>query len=154
LDLTALLKRADETRTRNRVLETIPGSGHHDNDRDWRGTPNSPQARGLPRVSEHIIVFISPDEYVFVGIDAERADEALQKYHANLTAVITSADVLIDLPGTDRKLFKVLPKRRASKAGETSLLVIPATLWNDILVALYEMKIGVTGLDLGPEGLD
>jgi hypothetical protein len=141
-----LLKRAEAIKARNKVLESVPGSGYHDNDKDHLGRFCAPQRNGLPRISEHIVPFYGERDVHFVGPDAERAITALQTwYDARKT---TDAAVFSSYTGTDRKLLVIIPKVAVREVDGLPRLTFWKDEWNDFLHALYSQGIGLSGAPL------
>ncbi len=143
-----LLRRANAIRARNKVLESVPGSGYHDNDKDHLGRFCAPQRRGLPLTSDHLVPFYSEREVHFVGPDAERAMAALQTwYDAHKT---TDAAVFSSYTGTDRKLLTVILKMAVREFDGLPRLILWKDEWNDFLHALLSQGIGLSGAPLEP----
>lgn len=139
-----LLKRAEELRSRNRLQETVRGSGYHDEDRDHRGQYLAPQRNGLPRVSEHLIAFYGEYDVLFLGGDAGDAFNRLQAW-----ALKHKEDLYdVNCPGSYRKLLKIIPKQKLEERDGVPVLSLRLLEWNDFLLALYEMGLGISGLPL------
>jgi hypothetical protein len=141
-----LLRRANAIRDRNRVLESVPGSGYHDNDKDHLGRFCAPQRRGLPRISDHIVPFYGERDVHFVGPDADRAMAALQKWLESHKT--TDAAVFSSYTGTDRKLLTFISNITVSNVDGFPRLVIWKDAWNDLLHALHSHGIGLSGAPL------
>jgi hypothetical protein len=154
-----LAKRADELRAKYKVLEGIPGTGHHDNDRNPARAdlfaapqkapdPNRP-GHTLPRASEHLVPFYDHDgeEAVhFVGADAEAAHKALSGWAARYKGKDPSG-----LPGTERKLIlRIVPRLAVGAADGLPRLTVRLADWNDVVYALYQMGVGLSGQPLVP----
>ena len=110
-----LSERAEAIRARNRILESVPGSGFHDNDRDAHNRLAAPHRRHevggmaegsapLPRISEHLVAFMGRRTATFAGADAERALEGLRGYVRGLDGMRHR-----DLTGTQQKLLDEVP---------------------------------------------
>lgn len=146
-----LIARADAVRAKHKLLESMPGTGFHDNDRN-PSRPEvfaAPHKNGLPRASEHLVPFFDhhDDEVVhFVGDDADKATSALNSWlKKNHKADVSS------MPGTERKLvLKIIPRLLAS-VRTPGLLTIRLSDWNDVLHALYAEGIGLSGLSVDPD---
>jgi len=152
-----LVARSDKIKARNAILESVPGSGYHDEDRDFRGQWCSPQrrhlpggqdygAQPLPRISEHAVPFYAERRIVFAGDCAERVLAALLAWHAAHRT--TDIGRLMAYTGTQRKLLTIFP----TLAIEDGVLVIWRDIWNDVLYALDAQGIGLTGAPLVPDG--
>lgn len=152
-----LLSRAEALRESARRLEATPGSGHHDRDTDPtdRSRLVAPQhqrsahAKGpgalLPRLSEHLIAFWGEHDVTFLGGDASRAAQALAAYLARYKDVPP-----YQLTGTEQKLvYRYLPRLAPWDWDGTPALSVRLGEWNDLLHALYEMGVGVTGTPRG-----
>lgn len=143
-----LLKRADEIRAKNKVLEGVKGSGFHDDDRNVARPEMfaAPQRNGLPRIGDHLVPFFDYDnmeQVIFVGPDAEKAMAALKTWYDR-----PKGDV-VSLPGTDRKLMlKVIPRLKLETVDGLPRLTIWLCDWNDVLQALYAEGIGLSGAPL------
>ncbi len=143
-----LLQRANAIRARNKVLESVPGSGYHDNDKDHLGRVCAPQLRGLPLISDHIVPFYGTREVHFVGPDAERAMAAFRTWYDRHKT--TDAAVFSSYTGTDRKLLTVIPKLAVHEVDGLPRLTLWKDEWNDFLHALYSQGIGLSGAPLEP----
>lgn len=143
MDPSPLRPLAEEVRARNRLLATIPGSGHHPSDVDWRGRPRAPQLNGLPAAADHVLHFHDDERHVFIDRDADRVLDALREYHRQLAAHVND-NAAADLTGTQRNLYKLIPRLKV----RDGVLELPAGRWNDYLEAIYQMGIGLTGVDL------
>jgi hypothetical protein len=141
-----LLQRADAIRARNKVLESVPGSGYHDNDKDHLGRFCAPQRKGLPLISNHIVPFYGERDVQFVGFDAERAMAALETWYDKHKT--TDAAVFASYTGTDRKLLTVIPKLAVREVDGLPRLILWKDEWNDFLHALYSQGIGLSGAPL------
>lgn len=143
-----LIARANAVRTQARVLEGVPGSGYHDNDRN-PARPDlflAPQRNGLPRASDHVVFFTDfpSEEVVFAGPDATRALAALRAWEAKAK----KRDPLT-LTGTDRKLLaRILPKLALDESADPVMLYVRLDAWNDVLAAIYAESVGLSGLPL------
>lgn len=140
--MSSLVTRADAVRARFKVLESVPGSGWHDNDRDHGRTSQlvAPQHNGFPRASEFLVCFTDPDEEQvhFAGADAEKAIAVFQHW---LTA--NKRLDLTNCTGQERKLFlKLIPKLKIVNG----LLSIWLSDWNDLHYVLEEARVGLHGL--------
>jgi hypothetical protein len=154
-----LLIRAEAIKARNQVLESVPGSGYHDNDRDHRSLLRAPHRRHLPggqrpgteplaRISDHLVPFYSERSIEFAGPCAERAFAALQSwYEAHRTS---DAAAFSSYTGTDRKLLIEIPKLAVKSVDGLPSLTIWRDTWNDVLHALYSQGIGLSGAPLEP----
>jgi hypothetical protein len=153
----ALIARADKIKARNVILESVKGSGYHDDDRDFRGQFCSPQKRHLPGgqdygalplppISQHCVPFYDRRQVVFVGDCAERVLAALRQWHADhITADISR---LMSYTGTEQKLLTVIPELTV----EDGRLAVWRDTWNDVHYALEQRGIGFTGAPLIPDG--
>jgi hypothetical protein len=147
-----LAERAEAIKARNRLLESVPGSGYHPTDTDFRGQLRAPQCRHLPNgqepgshpvppISEHIVPFYDFDNHAvyFAGECAERAYAALQSYYEKWRTIDMAQFMMYT--GTRRKLLALIPKFKV----RDGLLAVHLTDWNDILSALYDEGIGLSG---------
>lgn len=144
-----LAARADALRAKYKTLESVRGSGHHDDDRNPT-QPHlflAPQRNGLPRASEHVVGFFDyADETVtFPPADAGRVLAVLAAW----VKKAAKAD-LASLPGTERKLVLTITPRLA--AGADGRLVVRLSVWNDVLYALQAEGMGVSGAPIEPDG--
>jgi len=150
-----LVERADAVRTKAKVLESVKGSGYHDDDRNVV-RPDlfaAPQRNGLPRLSEHVVYFTDRfDEWVlFAGSDAERVAAALNAWAKRAEKLDPAT-----LTGTERKLVtRIVPSLfgGATAGGLANddgvpVLRVRRDYWNDVLHALYAEGLGVSGLPL------
>jgi hypothetical protein len=151
-----MLERVAKVKARNAILETVPKSGYHENDRDCRGNFCAPQHRfnpirpdgvsKLPRLSVHIVPFWDTRTVVFVGTCAARALGALRDYYTYLAS-------LADLDtGVDRKLVKAIPDLKLVDVEGVERLTIFKDEWNDYLYALQWMGVGLTGIPMVHDG--
>ncbi len=148
-----LVARAAAIKARNKTLESVPGSGFHDDDKDHRGQPRCPQKRRdphdpegrrtLPRASDHLVPFYDERHVHFVGADAVRAKEALDAYHA--AHATAEPAVFSGYTGTQRKLLTIIPKTALSESEGVALLSLHRDEWNDLLFAMYTMGLGFSG---------
>ena len=136
-----LFRRAEAIRDRSRLLESVRGSGYHDEDRDWRGQPIAPQRNGLPRISQHLVSFFGEYDVVFAAADARQALAALQSWNA---ANAPKDPYQPGLSGTHRRLLRLIPRLSL----RDDLLRLRLDEWNDYLFALYEMGVGLSGAPL------
>jgi len=153
----ALVARADKLKARNAVLRSVPGSGYHDDDRDFRGQFMAPHRRHLPGgqdygapplppIDDHVVAFYGERQIVFAGDDAARVIKALEDWHrAHLTSEVGR---LMSYTGTQRKLLMFIP----TLALEDGVLAIWRDTWNDVLHALDVQGVGTTGAPLAPDG--
>lgn len=133
---------ADGIRSKYAILEDIPGSGFHDNDRNHVNQTlfTAPQKNGLCRASENLVYFTDRDEEVvyFFGSDAERAYELILKWTDSFKRVN-----MANAPGTARNLYLRLIPKVSVKDG---VLAIWLCDWNDFHWLLVdEMRVGMTG---------
>ena len=156
-----LLARAAALIERNKVLQSVPGSGYHDTDVDFHGklvAPHmrhlpggqEPGAQSLPPISDHVIAFFGERSVVFVGPCAERVLAALRAYRDKYSAMLmdfVEGRSGYQLKGTEYKLVREIPKL-IIKDGELTLWL---DTWNDFLHALYEQDIGITGAPYATE---
>lgn len=144
-----LVRRADAIREQAKLLESVPGSGLHDSDRNPARSDLflAPQKNGLPRKSEHLVFFTdSPgEEIVFAGTDAERAAAALRAWAKKIAKLDP-----VSLTGTERKLLtRIVPRLATTTAGDgVPLLRVRLDQWNDVLFALYAEGAGLSGAPL------
>lgn len=138
-----LLQRADAIRARNKVLESVPGSGYHENDKDHLGRLCAPHRRGLQRISDHVVPFYGERDIHFVGSDAGRVLAALQAWYDGHKT--TDAATFSSYTGTDRKLLTIIPKLAAREVGGLPRLTLWKDEWNDFLHALHSQGIGLSG---------
>lgn len=137
-----LIRRADAIRAKARLLESIPGSGLHDNDRN-PARPDlflAPQRNGLPKQSEHLVFFADylGEEFVFAGRDADLCAAVLADWRAKAAKLDP-----LTLTGTERKLLaRILPRLAPLPDGT---LRVRTDWWNDVLFALYAEGAGVSG---------
>jgi hypothetical protein len=140
-----LIARADALRARYKVLESTPGTGHHDADRNPTRPEHftAPQKNGLPPASENVVAFFDHDaeEVWFVGPDAEKVKAALRRWgHRQRNADVAS------MPGTERKLLlRIVPRLSETDESATGLMV-RLSVWNDVLYALESERVGLSGL--------
>lgn len=149
-----LVARSEAVRARNKLLESVAGSGFHDNDRDWRGRPVAPHRNGLPRISDHLVPFYGEYDVVFAGKDAGRALAALRAYQGKLAEAYRQAvdsqdfGIVQNFTGTDYKLMRIVPKMAVVESDGVPTLTVRLLEWNDILHALYAEGIGLSGAPL------
>ena len=148
--MSSLAERAEQLRVRNRILESVPGSGYHDNDRDAHNRLAAPHMqhlpggmaegqRPLPRISARLVAFDDRRHFTLVGDDAVKAIAALHAYHARIATIR-----IADLKGTEIKLLEEIPQL----AIEDDQLVLWRDTWNDYLHAFDEQGVGITCLPL------
>jgi hypothetical protein len=138
-----LFERAEAIRARYKVLESVPGSGFHDADLDHRGQPIAPQKRGLPAHSGHLVMFDDEYEFVFAGADALMAKAELDAWYEAHAS--TDVNALNQLTGTQRKLLSTIPKQKIQTRDGETVLAVNKSVWNEILEALYDQGVGVSG---------
>ncbi len=138
-----LWKRAQEIIARNRLLESVKGSGYHDDDRNlvhperWQ----CPQKNGLPRISQHVVPFYGEREIFFAGDHAERVIVALQAWRAQ-----QNRDV--EQTGTERKLCRMIVRLQLDHFDGMASLKVWRDEWNDYLWCFEQIGIGLTGAQL------
>lgn len=140
--LDTLSARANALRDRYKVLEGVPGSGYHDNDRNLARTDLflAPQKNGLQKCSEQLVFFTDFDDEIvyFVGDDADKAMDLIQKWFES-----AKKEDIASAPGTTRKLFlKTVPKLSV----KDGVLAIWLCDWNDVASIFEEAKVGFMGL--------
>ena len=128
-----LWSRAKTLIDRNTIVESVPGSGFHDND-VIMGKPSAPQKRidpndktgrrYLPRISEHCVAFYGERQVVFVGEHAVRVHEALKQYRENYKTA--EAETFASYTGTQRKLLVEIPKLKVETTGDDGFYLV---LW-------------------------
>lgn len=151
-DVTKFIKRADEVRTRNKVLESVPGSGFHDNDRDAHNRLCAPQTRHLPggcaegqpplrRISMNVVAFVDDKgrKIRFFGNDAIQVKQAIDDYLADLA--LRSP---MSYTGTERKLTAEAIHVVVNPL--TGELEIWMDTWNDFLHIFDSCSLGVSCL--------
>ncbi len=135
-----MLTRAKAVKERNKLLETVPGSGYHDEDKDHKGRPRCPQKKPNPlgqpgqcfcRVSDNCIPFWDARHVHFVGADAEKVLSALGAW---LTRNKTRD--LNEMTGTERALLRIIPPLAVANVDSVPRLSIWKDEWNDVLHAL------------------
>lgn len=149
-----LVKRADAIRQQAKGLEAVKGSGLHDDDRDPvnPGRFAAPQKNGFPRQSEHVVAFFdhgSREEVHFAGPDAEKVMETLTAWRGKPRGEPSL------LPGTERKLyFRIIPSLAIviGSKDQTPRVTIPLRDWNDVLFALQDSGLGVSGAPVVHDG--
>lgn len=138
------LKRIDEVRQRARILESVPGSGFHDNDRNSiTGEYCSPQRKGKCRLSENPVAFHDERDVHFIGEDAERVAKAIEEYAKKIAALPMDS-----LEGSQRQILARVKARRLRihEVDGAPRLTLWMQEWNDWLYAIEECGIGITGL--------
>ena len=152
MEIESFRKRADEVKARNRLLETVPGSGYHDADKDAHGKLCAPHMRHLPggcsegqrplpRISDHAVAFHDKRDVRFFGADAIKARDALYGYYQELKNL--PPHLLLTLTGTDRKLLVEIP---GSMDFQDDVLTLPLDTWNDFLHVFDTHGVGVSCL--------
>lgn len=141
-----LVERANAIRAKAKLLESVKGSGLHDDDRNPARSDLylAPQRNGLPRQSEHVVFFsdFPGEEVIFAGEDAKRAAAALAAWRAKTEKIDP-----MQLTGSERKLLvRILPRLvLAPGEGGIPLLRVRLDTWNDVLMALYAEGVGLSG---------
>jgi hypothetical protein len=110
-----LFARAEAIRARSKTLESVPGSGYHDDDEDHKGrlftSQNRPDesrpGKKLPRASEHPVPFYGERTVEVVDPDAEKARAALDAYYEGKK---TGDAALFSYTGTERNLLTLIPR--------------------------------------------
>lgn len=146
-----LSERADEIRAKFKTLESIKGTGYHDDDRDQLNPARfvAPQKNGMTKASESLVPFFDYDDetVLFAGSDADRAAAAMKAWQAKYA----KAD-MTSLPGTERKLLlKIVPKLSLKTEGNEPRLAIKLSDWNDVLFALHAEGVSLSGASVDPE---
>jgi hypothetical protein len=150
----SLNDRAAAVKARNKVLESVPGSGFHDNDRDAYGKLAAPHMRHLPggmgdgdrplpRISAHAVAFMGKRDIIFNGPCAQQVLDALHRYHAKYSKLSPR-----DLTGTEIKMVDVI----STYTIEDDRLLVYREDWNDVLHALDESGVGVSCVPMIPDG--
>jgi hypothetical protein len=145
-----LAERAEAVRARNKILESVPGSGFHDNDRDAHNRLAAPHmqhlpggmAEGqppLPRISTNLVAFDDRRQFILAGEDAVKALAALQTYHERIAQIRINL-----LTGSQAKLREEIPCLEI----EDGKLVLWRDTWNDYLHAFDEQGVGISCLPL------
>lgn len=151
-DTARFIDRANEVRSRNKILESVPGSGFHDNDRDAHNRLCSPQSRHLPggcaegqpplhRISLNVVAFVDERgrKIRFFGDDAIRVKEAIDDYMAALASRSP-----MTYTGTERKLSAEAIHVVVNP--QTGELEIWMDTWNDFLHVFDSRFLGVSCL--------
>ena len=142
-----MLRQADEIRARFAVMESVPGSGYHDNDRN--PTKNdikiAPQANGYNKASLNLVPFVGEYEVVFVGEDADKALEILRKW------VATRLDPETGLTQKEAKMRAAINKLHVRDVVEVPRLILRKPLWNDYMWILDTMGQGLSSLPFTEE---
>lgn len=150
----SLNDRAKAMKERNKLMESVPGSGFHDNDRDAYGKLAAPHmrhlpggmmdgGRPLPRISDHAIAFMDRRDVKFSGPCAEQVLKALKSYRERYAKAPAS-----ELTGTTIKLVGLIP----TLGIKDDQLLIFREDWNDVLHALDETGVGVSCAPMEPDG--
>lgn len=144
LTVQEMLARVKQIRERALVLESVPNSGYHDEDRNPARPEKylAPQRNGWPRLSENLVNFYAEYDIIFVGPDAEKALAALYEWcdlNKNRDPWELSQN------GTEAKMVRMIPKLKLSKNDCVPVLSLRRELWNDFLYVLHKMKVGLTG---------
>lgn len=157
-DIERFIDRANQVRARNKVLESVPGSGFHDNDRDAHNRLCAPHTRHLPggcaegqqpigRISNNIVAFIDDRgrKMRFFGEDARIVKNLVEEYIAKLADRSP-----LTYTGTERKLadeaFHIIVNP------ETGELEIWMDTWNDFLHIFDTSGVGVSSLPIKEQG--
>lgn len=139
-----LLKRRDAVIARNHVLESVPGSGYHDDDR-FNGVLCSPQRKGLPRISLHVVPFYDRRDVHFVGKDAVEVLSGLQDWVKDHKPNTPEDLQSLAEKGSWVKLLVEVPKLKLAQVDGIDVLSLELGTWNDFKDGLYEMGFGFTG---------
>jgi hypothetical protein len=129
----SLFERAQEIKSRNQVLCSVPGSGFHDND------PYSPQSLGKPALRDHLVAFQDPWDVYLVGADAVTAVAALQDFHATHVSRITDTTDMVE-----RKAIEFAGTVELVTVEGSPRLTVRAPQWNECLKALDLCGLGIT----------
>jgi hypothetical protein len=153
-----LLERANAHRAGFKVKESVPGSGHHDNDRNptrpdlfvaphRKPHPTQPGQFFGTKCSEQLVAFFdhSADEEVhFVGPDADKALACVKAWLAK-----NAKGDLSNAPGTVRALaMRIAPKLAVRTVDGQPRLTVRLSAWNDVLHAIQAEGQDVLGLPL------
>jgi hypothetical protein len=142
--LESLVARAEAIRARGKVLESVPGSGYHVNDRDHTGTKYlAPQRNGFNGPGENLVPFLGERDVIFAGSDAPKALAAIRAWAAKYEVLSPH-----QMTGTQQKMIYAIIPRLAVK---DELLTIWLSDWNDVLEALTSQGVGLSGADLIPK---
>lgn len=136
-----LIKRADELRSRFKVLESVKNSGYHDEDRDHVRTDRhiAPQKNGFPPASQHLVMFTDyiEENVHFAGRDAEKVMACLKEWESENKGLD-----FFSATGTDKKLIiRIIPRLKVVDG----VLTIRLSEWNDVLSVLVAKKVGLQG---------
>jgi hypothetical protein len=135
VDKELLLKRRQAVLDRLLVLESVPGSGCHDND------PLGPVKKGEPRHSDRPVLVHDEHESYFAGEDAARCAAVLAAYHEREYPLLTRE--------TEPQLYRAVKAAGAVERFEGSdVLRVPRLLVNDVIYALRAEGVPVTGTGL------
>lgn len=147
LSLAEMQTRVAQLRERAIVLESVPGSGYHDDDHDFVRPDKfrCPQKNGWPRFSDNLVTFYGEDAIVLIGDHAHKALAALQSWHAD-NASREPWDLATN--GTELKMVRYIPKLAIVQDSGISTLTLRRDRWNDYLYVLQKMKVGLTGTPL------
>jgi hypothetical protein len=158
----AFLDRRDKLIARHKVLESVKGSGYHDDDK-FEGKLCAPQSihlpggpkvgqPPLPRISDHVVAFYADRTVAFVGADVVKVQDAFKSWldrHAP-----TNPAQIADLTGTDKKLLVEIPKVAATENEGVATLVLWRDVFNDFVTALYAEGVGLSGLSAADTSTD
>jgi len=161
---TELLTRAKEKLHRNELLfkDPTPGnhfyehfefldkpSAHHDKIDKYDPTENAghkTKGRRLPPITEHIVPFVGEREVKFVGPCAEKALAALKSWNEAFGP--KSPEDWQHMTGSHRKLCSCIPQLTIEPVDGVPTLKLWKDTWNDYILALYQMGVGLSGLPL------
>jgi hypothetical protein len=148
-----LEQRRQELITRHKILESVPGSGFHDEDKfngKWAAPQSQHRSGGpregsipLPRISEHAIAFYRERDVVFVGPDVPKVLGALNTWLEDHTP--KNSVQIANLTGTDKKLLVEIPKLEPNVVDGIETLTVWRDIFNDVVEALYSRGIGLSG---------
>lgn len=151
--LDELLKRAENIRAYWRKLESVKGSGYHDNDgavdKSWQVAP---QNKGEPRRSTNAVLFRDRFGFVAFGIDATRLFESLQGYASKLKEQIVTDPFALTL--RQQKQYQYIGQLGLEAFEGQPKLLLPRDEWDDLLGALYMEVVGVSILPMKDDGTD
>jgi hypothetical protein len=147
LTIAEMQARVTALRERALILESVPGSGYHDDDHDFihPGKFRCPQKNGWPRFSDNLVSFFGEDAIVFIGDHAHSAFAALVAWHAD-NRNREPWDLATN--GTELKMVRYIPKLAIAYDSSVPVLSLRRDRWNDYLYVLHKMKVGLTGTPL------
>jgi hypothetical protein len=141
-----MVETAEKIRSHFAVMESVPGSGYHDTDRNLTRESlfRAPQKNGFCKASENLVHFTGNYEVLFVGEDANRALSLLQKWAESPHDGPFASEKEVPHPKVSKHI-KHISKLKTEDRESCPCLSLKRALWNDYIEIFYHLHQGLSG---------